>query len=145
VTAGLLHDLCRTQDNATLLSMARGYGLAVNEAQTAHPNLLHGPVAAEKCRRELGIESPAVYEAIFWHTSGCPGLGRLGQALYVADFAEPTRPYPEAAQARELLRKEGFDEALYFVAHSKRAFLQARGINDPMAEGFYLWVQQASG
>lgn len=145
VTAGLLHDLCRAQDDHRLLAQAEEYGLALSDAQRAHPNLLHGPVAAERCRRELGVASPAVHEAIFWHTSGRPGLGRLGQALYVADFAEPTRPYPEAKQARELLRKEGFDEALFFAAHAKRAFLQVKGIDDPMAEGFHLWVRQAIG
>lgn len=145
VTAGLLHDLCRTLDNATMLARAREYGIDISEAQAAHPNLLHGPVAAARCRHELRVDSPAVCDAIHWHTTGRPGLGRLGQALYVADFAEPTRPYPEAAAARELLRKEGFDEALYFVAHCKRAFFSDKGVNDPLAEGFYLWVQQAAG
>lgn len=142
VTAGLLHDLCRTLDDQTLLSRAAAYELPISDEQRAHPNLLHGPVAAELCRRELGIEAAPVYEAIYWHTTGKPGLCRLGQALCVADFAEPARRYPEAAQARELLRKEGFDEALFFVAQQKLAFIQKKHISSPMAEGFFLWVQQ---
>jgi predicted HD superfamily hydrolase involved in NAD metabolism len=142
VTAGLLHDLCRTLDNATMLSRAGAYGLPISEEQRAHPNLLHGPLAAEVCRRELGIEDPAIYEAIYWHTTGKPGLCRLGQALCVADFAEPARRYAEAAQARDLLRKEGFDEALYFVAQQKLAFVHKKQLPSPMAEGFFLWVQQ---
>jgi predicted HD superfamily hydrolase involved in NAD metabolism len=141
-TAGLLHDLCRTLDNATMLAEAERFQIAINDTQRAHPNLLHGPVAAAMCRFELGIESEAVYEAIYWHTTGRPGLGRLGQALYVADFAEPMRKYPEAEHARTLLRKEGFDEALYFVAKSKLAFLRAKAIAEPMSEGFLIWVEQ---
>lgn len=142
VTAGLLHDLCRTLDKQTMVSRAESYALPISDEQREHPVLLHGPVAAEVCRRDLGIEDGAIYEAIYWHTTGKPGLCRLGQALMVADFAEPTRRYPEAGQTRELLRKEGFDEALYFVAQQKLAFSKKKDQPATLAAGFFLWVEQ---
>lgn len=142
VTAGMLHDLCRAQSGEVLLARARGYGLDIGEAALQVPMLLHGPVAAEECREELGIEDEDIYNAIFWHTTGRPGLGRTGQLIYLADFSEPTRKFPEAARARALAREEGFEAALRYAARAKFEFLQSKEAVDPMAEDFLLWVER---
>lgn len=140
VTAGLLHDFCRNLNKVDMLEKARGFRLPTSESQMEKPSLLHGPVAAETCRREFGI-SDAVYEAIYWHTTGRPGLGILGQALYVADFAEPSRRFPEAAEARKRLRKQGFDNALRYVAEMKLVLCQNKKVVDPNTEAFLLWLK----
>jgi predicted HD superfamily hydrolase involved in NAD metabolism len=140
VTAGLLHDFCRNLDKGDMLEQARGFRIPISESQLEKPVLLHGPVAAEICRREYGI-SDEVYEAIYWHTTGCPGLGILGQALYLADFAEPTRRFPEAAEARELLRKQGFEHALIYVVEMELLFSQDKQVIDPNTEAFLLWLK----
>lgn len=145
VTAGLLHDLCRTLDNETMLARAREYGIPISPQQEAKPMLLHGPVAAAECMNRLGIDDPGICEAIASHTSGKAGMCRLSQALYVADFAEPTRKYPEAAQARDVLRHEGFDEALYFVALKKIQHVREKSVIDPAAEAFFLWIEEHFG
>ncbi len=142
VTAGLLHDYCRDLKKNAFLEEARALRLPFGECQMQKPTLLHGPVSAEHCRREFGV-SDAVYEAIYWHTTGRPGLGRLGQALYVADFAEPTRKFPEAALARDCLRKQGFDQTLRFVAETKLRFAREKGVVDPNTEAFLLWLTPA--
>jgi hypothetical protein len=71
--AGLLHDSCKYMNPQQLLEAAAEYAIPVNDAQRAKPALLHGPVAAEEAKRDLGVESDAVYEAIYWHTTGKPG------------------------------------------------------------------------
>jgi len=142
VTAGMLHDLCRAQSGEVLLARARGYGLDISEAQLQVPMLLHGPVAAEECREELGIEDEDIYNAIYWHTTGRPGLGRTGQLIYLADFSEPTRKFPEAAHARTLAREQGFEAALRYVARAKFEHHQTKEIVDPMAEDFLHWVER---
>jgi len=141
VTAGLLHDLCKGMDAAEYLARAEEYGLAIGDAQQSNPKLLHGPVAAEECRRELGVDDEAVYEAIFWHTTGRPGLGRLGQALFLADFAEPTRRFPEAAEARALLRSEGLRPALLYTARRKIGHVRTKPHVDPVTEAFHQWLE----
>ncbi|MCC6142941.1 MAG: bis(5'-nucleosyl)-tetraphosphatase (symmetrical) YqeK, partial [Candidatus Hydrogenedentes bacterium] len=112
VAAGLLHDLCRGLGNDEILRLAVAYGLPIREVQLQRPILLHGALAAEECRRNFGLTDPDFYEALYWHTTGRPGLGLLGQALYHADFAEPLRKYPEAAEARAVLQSSGFPAAL---------------------------------
>ncbi|MCF6284661.1 MAG: bis(5'-nucleosyl)-tetraphosphatase (symmetrical) YqeK [Candidatus Hydrogenedentes bacterium] len=143
VTAGMLHDLCRTVPGDDLLKQARHYGLNPSEAALEAPLLLHGPVAAEECRRDLDINSTSVYEAIYWHTTGRPDLDRLGQLLFLADFSEPTRRFPEAAQARALVRNKGFDAALLFVAEKKLVFQKSKAVLDPNLQAFLWWLQKS--
>ena len=52
--------------------------------------LLHGPAAAERLAGEADAE---MLEAIRYHTLGSGRFGRLGRALYLADFLEPGRRY----------------------------------------------------
>ena len=142
VTAGVLHDIARKLDNEELLERARNYGIPVNRFQRQKPRLLHGPVAAEEARDVLGIDDPEVYDAIYWHTTGRPEYCRLGQALYLADFSEPLRTYPEAAEARTLLERQGFDTALVYVARVKIGFLHRKAVMDPVSEDFYAWLRR---
>lgn len=139
-TAGLLHDLCKAMKPEALLEAAGAYGLTLTEGQRAHPGLLHGPIAAEEARRRLGITDEDVYEAIYWHTTGLPHWSRVGLALYVADFAEPLRPRPEAAKARTIIEQQGFIPALKYVVRTKTAYIEKRLSVDPVTKAFAEWV-----
>ncbi len=141
LAAGLLHDLCREYKDEKLLRKAEKYGVPVGAIEQAKPNLLHGPLAAELCRKKLAVDDE-IYEAIYWHTTGKPELCRLGQALYVADFSEPARNYPEAEQARQILARGGFDAALCYVARTKIDFFRNKKVCAPMAEEFLRWVEK---
>lgn len=145
VAAGLLHDYSRALPGAEMLRRAEAYGIPVSPLQRARPRLLHGMVGAEEIRRELGIADPDVHEAVYWHTTGTPGLGRLGQALFVADFSEPGRAYPEAAATRDILESEGFDAALCHAAAVKLGFHDAKGVADPESMAFARWVRETYG
>lgn len=146
VTAGLLHDSCKAMKKDELLARADEYGLPMTEAHLNRPQLLHGPVAAEECRRNLGLRSPDLYEAIQWHTTGKPGLNRLGQALYFADFSEPFRAHEEAAVARTVLEAQGFDPALHYVAKAKLGMLEKKGkAIDPVTKAFCSWLNGVNG
>lgn len=52
--------------------------------------VLHGPAAAVRLRRE-GVHDPGLLRAVAYHTVGHPRLDAAGQALFVADVAEPGR------------------------------------------------------
>jgi len=141
VTAGLLHDLCKGLDDATMLAKALEYDISVGETQRHKPGLLHGPVAAEEIRRTLGLEDEDIREAIRWHTTGCPNWCPLGLALYVADFAEKTREHDESAEAREILDKQGFREALLFVSRRKLDYVRKKPHVDSTTEAFHAWLE----
>lgn len=140
--AGLLHDLCKPMKGEQLLEAADDYGIEPTELQRQRPTLLHGPVAAEECRRSLGVSDDEVYDAIYWHTTGRPDWCRVGLALYVADFSEPNRTLPEAAEARKMIRRDGFEPTLCFVVEAKVDYVARKHTLDPMTRDFANWIRE---
>ncbi|MGH3146300.1 MAG: bis(5'-nucleosyl)-tetraphosphatase (symmetrical) YqeK [Rubrobacter sp.] len=104
--AALVHDAAREIPPEEYLRLADEWDLPVGEPERQSPKLLHGPVAAELARRELGVEDEEVLEAVRAHTTGKPGMGPLALALYVADKIEPARDYPSVGRLRALARED---------------------------------------
>jgi Predicted HD superfamily hydrolase involved in NAD metabolism len=89
--AGRLHDALRDAPEELLRSLAGGLpGFSVD--------MLHGPAAAERLRAD-GETRTELIEAIRYHTVGSPAWGRLGRALYMADYLEPGRKFSRADRA----------------------------------------------
>jgi len=104
--SALIHDAARENGPERFLRLAEEWDLPVGEPERQSPKLLHGPVAAELARRELGIEDGEVLEAIRAHTTGKPGMGPLALVLYVADKIEPARDYPSVQRLRRLAQED---------------------------------------
>jgi predicted HD superfamily hydrolase involved in NAD metabolism len=104
--AGLLHDAAREVGKEELLHVAEEDGLAVGDFERERPMLLHGPVAAELARRDLGVKNGEVLDAVRSHTTGEPEMGPLALTLFVADKIEPGREGPGVENLRELVRKD---------------------------------------
>jgi predicted HD superfamily hydrolase involved in NAD metabolism len=104
--AALVHDAARETGPEEFLRLAAEWNLPMGEPERQSPKLLHGPLAAELARRELGVEDEEVLEAVRSHTTGEPGMGPLALALYVADKIEPAREYPSVERLRRLARED---------------------------------------
>jgi len=104
--SALVHDSARETEPEEFLRLAREWDLPIGKPERQSPKLLHGPVAAELARRELGVEDDEVLEAVRAHTTGKPGMGPLALALYVADKIEPARDYPSVERLRELAKED---------------------------------------
>jgi HD superfamily phosphohydrolase YqeK len=88
--AGIFHDALRDAPEAELRALVREPSLP--------PQILHGPAAAERLRRD-GETRTDVLEAVRWHTVGNGAWARTGRALYMADFLEPGRSFARADRA----------------------------------------------
>jgi predicted HD superfamily hydrolase involved in NAD metabolism len=102
----LIHDAARETEPEEFLRLAEEWNVPVEEPERESPKLLHGPVAAELARRELGVRDEEVLEAVRAHTTAKPGMGPLALALYVADKIEPARDYPSVERLRKLARED---------------------------------------
>jgi predicted HD superfamily hydrolase involved in NAD metabolism len=100
--SALIHDAAREAEPGEFLRFAEEWNLPIGEPERQSPKLLHGPVAAELARRELGIGDEEVLEAVRAHTTAKPGMGPLALTLYVADKIEPARDYPSVGRLRKL-------------------------------------------
>jgi len=103
--SALIHDAARETEPGEFLRLAEEWNLPVGEPERQSPKLLHGPVAAELARRELGVRDEEVLEAVRAHTTAKPGMEPLALTLYVADKIEPSRDYPSVERLRQLARE----------------------------------------
>jgi predicted HD superfamily hydrolase involved in NAD metabolism len=104
--AGLLHDAAREVGKEELLRVAEEDDLAVGDFEHERPMLLHGRVAAELARRDLGVKDGEILDAVRAHTTGEPEMGPLALTLFVADKVEPGREGPSVEDLRELACKD---------------------------------------
>jgi predicted HD superfamily hydrolase involved in NAD metabolism len=122
--AALLHDTAREMGKEELLRVAEEEGIVTSELEREQPVLLHGPVAAELVRKDLGVKDGEVLEAVRAHTTGEPGMGHLALALYVADKIEPGRDQPGVESLRKLatesLRQAAMDALEGSISHNER-------------------------
>lgn len=89
--AGLLHDALRDAPEAELRALA-------GDLPGYTPEMLHGPAAAARLAAE-GESRAELLDAVRYHTVGSAGWGRLGRALYMADYLEPGRKFSRRDRA----------------------------------------------
>jgi predicted HD superfamily hydrolase involved in NAD metabolism len=89
--AGRLHDALRDAPEEQLRALA-------GDSTGYTTEMLHGPAAAARLARD-GETRQELLDAIRYHTVGNPAWGRLGRALYMADYLEPGRKFSRADRA----------------------------------------------
>ncbi len=89
--AGIYHDALRDAPEGTLRELAGdlpGYTV----------EMLHGPAAAAQMAAK-GESRAELLNAVRYHTVGSSAWGRLGRALYMADYLEPGRKFSRSDRA----------------------------------------------
>ncbi|MDR2431110.1 MAG: bis(5'-nucleosyl)-tetraphosphatase (symmetrical) YqeK [Candidatus Margulisbacteria bacterium] len=123
--AGLLHDCERENTEAELLAKARNNHLRLTKKYKAAPALLHCLLGARAAQNEFGIQNKDVLNAIKNHAAGRARMSRLEKIIYVADYTEPGRTYPKAAEIRRQLRRDkNIDRAVLSKARSVLKYLK---------------------
>lgn len=136
LAAGWLHDVLREATPDELRPL-------VPEAFRAlPPKLLHGPAAAERLAGEADAE---LLDAIRYHTLGSARFGRLGRALYLADFLEPGRRYePEWTASLRARMPHELDAVLREVVRARVRHVEESGsVLHPETRALYEQVEGA--
>lgn len=89
--AGLYHDALRDASEIELRSVA-------GEVPGYTTDMLHGPAAATRMASD-GEARQELLDAVRYHTVGSSDWGRLGRALYMADYLEPGRKFSHGDRA----------------------------------------------
>jgi len=111
-TAALLHDAAKNGKKQEKRDLAQIYNIEPDPIEERQIDLLHGALAAQMARRELGVEDEDVLNAIRYHTTGRAGMSRLEKIIYLADLIEENRDFRGVKALRRLARTAGLDEAL---------------------------------
>ncbi len=124
--AALLHDVVKWMCDDQLYDAIARYGIELDPIEKIMPGLLHAIVGVKYAIELFNVTDLEILEAIRTHTTGSTSMGLTAKLIYVADFAEPTREYKEAAEVRELAQTD-LDQAVHNVALHKIDFLLQKG------------------
>jgi len=122
------HDLARGLDDSALLARACQLGLDVGPVERAAPILLHGPIAAELLSLQ-GLDDSLVYDAVYWHSTGRPGMSALEKVVFLADKLDPYKAdrYQDISEMQALSLHD-LDAALLQFLENEMARLLREGM-----------------
>lgn len=112
---GWLHDACKELKDKVLVEKARSFNIPFGPVEERSGHLLHGPVAAELARTELGITHEELLRAVAEHTLGNVPMSNLSICLFLADCLEEGRDTDYTAPIWAALNLDGelnFDKAI---------------------------------
>lgn len=125
--AGYLHDCTKgfgMEENRKYIDK---YGIEVTEEELSlGNNLVHSKVGAFFAKEHFGVDDPEIFDAIYYHTVGRPGMTLLEKILYTADYIEPGRNMNSAVPLKKLrsLAYEDLDRAVYEITFSIVEYLK---------------------
>ena len=99
--AGILHDCTKYYELPEQLDICEEYDVRLDALEQKAVKLLHSKTGACIARGVFG-QPDAVYDAIFWHTTGKADMTTLEKVLYIADYMEPNRDFDGVERLRHL-------------------------------------------
>jgi len=123
--AALLHDIAKKSDIETI----KGLGVNLSGILTEYPDkVAHAFTGADIAKQVFGIKKKAVLDAIRFHTTGSPKMGKLAKILFIADFIEPNREGELYADIREEVRQEkNLNKAVLKILETKISHVEGKG------------------
>ena len=112
--AGLIHDCAKEvpPDNAIAM-LKETYGITPDCVAVKSPNVLHGSLGACMAQSMFQICDPEILDAVRYHTTGKANMSLLAKIIYIADYIEPGRSYPDVDKLRKLTY-EDINRAILF-------------------------------
>lgn len=99
--AAILHDCTKYLSHQEHLDLCDHYGIRLSPLERATDKLLHAKSGAVLARHMFGMDD-GTYNAILYHTTARARMSLEEKILYVADYMEPNRDFPEVGELRRL-------------------------------------------
>jgi nicotinate-nucleotide adenylyltransferase len=100
--SALLHDVTKECSTEEQIALCRRYGLPVNEEELASPKILHAKTAAAVIAdRYPAYAREEILDAVAKHTTGAKEMSLFAKILYLADYTEKTRTFPDCVMLRD--------------------------------------------
>lgn len=99
--AAILHDCTKYLSHQEHLDICDQYGVELCPLERATDKLLHAKSGAALARHIFGVDD-GIYNAILYHTTARAGMSLEEKLLYIADYMEPNRDFPEVGELRRL-------------------------------------------
>ena len=127
LVAGLLHDCAKHYSDTELQLKCRELELSVSEHEMRLPQLLHAAYGAYLAETKYLITEKDILLAIRNHTVGRPGMTKLEQIVFLADYFEPERKQKTEPVLDEIRRIafSDLDKATFLVLKNTLRYLES--------------------
>ena len=98
--AAILHDCTKYLTVQEHLDICEKYGVKLCPLERSTDKLLHAKSGAALAKYVFGFDD--IYDAILYHTTARAGMSLEEKILYIADYMEPNRAFPEVEELRRL-------------------------------------------
>ena len=99
--AALLHDVTKEWKTERHAAFLKERGVAVKALDLAAPKTLHARTAALLIPEAYAAYAdPEVISAVRWHTTGREGMTLCEQIVYLADYIDESRTFPDCVALR---------------------------------------------
>ncbi|MBQ7011320.1 MAG: nicotinate (nicotinamide) nucleotide adenylyltransferase [Clostridia bacterium] len=132
--AALLHDVTKELKKDEQIYLCAKYGITVDGDVLAAPKLFHSITAAAMIPDKFPeFAVPELIRAVSVHTSGAEDMTLCDKLLYLADYIEDTRTFPDCVELREF-----FDKG---IAAAKTAEDREKVLRDTMLLSFDMTIR----
>ena len=99
--AALLHDITKQLTLDEQLSLCGAFGIEYTESETLTPKTFHAKTATGVIKRDFPeFADDFILLAVRYHTTGRAGMTLGEKLLYLADYIEDTRTFPDCVELR---------------------------------------------
>ena len=99
--AALIHDITKEESLEKQLQLCREFDIIVQSGDVLAPKTFHAKTAAALIGRDYpDFASEAVVSAVRWHTTGHAEMTLGEQLLYLADYIDDSRMFPDCVRLR---------------------------------------------
>lgn len=132
--AAILHDYTKYLSREEHLAICERYGVALDDMERGAEKLLHAKSGAALAKYRFG-QDDEIFQAILYHTTGRAGMSLAEKILYLADYIEPNRDFPEVEEMRKLAYEDLDKAMLMGVRLSIQEMLERNRIVHPNTLG----------
>ena len=101
--AALLHDITKEYSSEKQLQICREFGIIISKQDILTPKTFHAKTAAALIpTRYPEFAEPEVISAVRWHTTGRADMSLLEKIVYLADYIDESRTFPDCVALRDL-------------------------------------------
>ncbi len=106
--SALLHDITKEIPTDGQIEFCKSRGIHYTENDLKSPKLFHSLTGAVLARELYpDLVNKTVFGAIRYHTSGRPNMNMYEKLLYLADYIEETRTFPDCVALRNFFYSAG--------------------------------------
>ena len=99
--AALLHDITKEYKTDLQIELCRNYGIELRDTDVYAPKTLHARTAAAMIPENYPeFNDEEIISCVRWHTTGRGGMTLEEKLLYLADYIDMSRMFPDCVRLR---------------------------------------------